>query len=967
MNLFDRSLLPGDVVKRMNVEGSQCGIVCNSRVNLAFRIIGTKQVITGASSMEVIESVDLHEDILFYYRNWIGIIEDVKCLVTLSIPGGTFVKMLDSELLDFKDITSERSRNSQFDDMGPYVGQQLVAPVHLLPKFFFKKKPRDAWFQERIIMTVVQISVESVQAHWLCCIASGQDKVSDEGTGFILDAKPPRSIIDGLDLQDIVQLDYFKQGSIEMGDRGIYRVKDVSSIMTYSEWCRDKADSLRNHKLGLDSIKPSSACGDDDDFVDVTSDDSRSNLSFEIRYRKKLSVSIRRIRSKYLKPAKNCCFSRKPIPIVVGSKVPVEVVATNTIVNILWQDGSVERECPSTDFFPIHHLDGHEYFPGDFVVESKREFNHDLYGVVQHVDHDERTAQIKWFKVHGNQKPEFVSEQEVSVYDLEDHPDFNFRPGSCVARLSSVVTDSLSPAARAGQVVSLKTSGVIECVWADGSRCDVDPQDLYLLGDYDDDDLWADDDDDNSDESEHDFSPRSREPKTPPSTLSGAPSTPKVTGNNRELVDRLRKSVDGLEDWFNQFSTLNNQNGHHVVRKLTLLLENMEAVDAQMNTSLTNLKEVQTLIESVRLPDNISGRSAHINRKLNKLIKSILKKGTRSPLEGEESEEMVCEGVASEVNASPISTKTRPSLEILQKLKAQLFSACPCSDNGIEGNDVDAIAVSEEASASNPSFQHVDHVPDTHKFKLSILQVANPRPFFTRVKKEIHLLQTSLPKDILVKGFEDRMDLFSVLIKGPTGTPYEDGLFLFDVQLPAGYPNVPPLVHYITFCRDRLNPNLYESGKVCVSLLGTWSGKGSEVWSPVESTLLQLFISIQGLILVPEPYFNEAGYTRQKGTSSGDENSRLYNEMAVVKVVESMTRMISSPPEPFRDEIVCHVTSTSGPFISRLELWIKASKSPEAMAELKPLDFPLLPASKGFCLSLVSALRAFRSALTALK
>lgn len=160
---------------------------------------------------------------------------------------------------------------------------------------------------------------------------------------------------------------------------------------------------------------------------------------------------------------------------------------------------------------------------------------------------------------------------------------------------------------------------------------------------------------------------------------------------------------------------------------------------------------------------------------------------------------------------------------------------------------------------------------------------------------------------------------------------------------------------------------MYESGKVCVSLLGTWSGKGSEVWSPVESTLLQLFISIQGLILVPEPYFNEAGYTRQKGTSSGDENSRLYNEMAVVKVVESMTRMISSPPEPFRDEIVCHVTSTSGPFISRLELWIKASKSPEAMAELKPLDFPLLPASKGFCLSLVSALRAFRSALTALK
>ena len=325
-----------------------------------------------------------------------------------------------------------------------------------------------------------------------------------------------------------------------------------------------------------------------------------------------------------------------------------------------------------------------------------------------------------------------------------------------------------------------------------------------------------------------------------------------------------------------------------VVRKLTLLLGALEAIDSQMSTSLTSLKDLQTLIESVRLPESISGRTAHINRKLSKLIKSILKtkSGMDSP-EAEETEQMVCEGAASEVDSSPISTKTRHSLEILQKLKTQLFAVCP----EIEPEE----RVVENASDSNVSFQHVDHVPDTHKFKLSIFQTSNPRLFITRVRREIDLLQSSLPKDIIVKGFEDRMDLFSVLIKGPSGTPYEDGLFLFDVQLPAGYPNVPPLVNYIPFCRDRLNPNLYECGKVCVSLLGTWSGKGSEVWSPAESTLLQLFISIQGLILVPEPYFNEAGFTRQKGTTTGDENSRLYNEMAVVKVVESMTRMASFP------------------------------------------------------------------------
>ena len=41
-----------------------------------------------------------------------------------------------------------------------------------------------------------------------------------------------------------------------------------------------------------------------------------------------------------------------------------------------------------------------------------------------------------------------------------------------------------------------------------------------------------------------------------------------------------------------------------------------------------------------------------------------------------------------------------------------------------------------------------------------------------------------------------------------------------------------------------------------------------------------------GLILVSEPYFNEAGYEKQRGTQQGQENSRMYNEMAVLKLVQ---------------------------------------------------------------------------------
>lgn len=51
---------------------------------------------------------------------------------------------------------------------------------------------------------------------------------------------------------------------------------------------------------------------------------------------------------------------------------------------------------------------------------------------------------------------------------------------------------------------------------------------------------------------------------------------------------------------------------------------------------------------------------------------------------------------------------------------------------------------------------------------------------------------------------------------------------------------------------------------MCVSLLGTWSGRGVEVWGK-DSSLLQVIVSLQGLILNSEPYFNEAGYEKQKG------------------------------------------------------------------------------------------------------
>merc|ERR1712006_11782 len=127
-----------------------------------------------------------------------------------------------------------------------------------------------------------------------------------------------------------------------------------------------------------------------------------------------------------------------------------------------------------------------------------------------------------------------------------------------------------------------------------------------------------------------------------------------------------------------------------------------------------------------------------------------------------------------------------------------------------------------------------------------------------------------------------------ILITGPSNTPYDSGCFVFDIYFPANYPKVPPKVNLDTTGAGtvRFNPNLYNCGKVCLSLLGTWSGTESEKWNPKTSTFLQVLIAIQAQILIDEPYFNEPGYERSIGTERGIETSRAYNENIKLRTVQ---------------------------------------------------------------------------------
>jgi hypothetical protein len=135
----------------------------------------------------------------------------------------------------------------------------------------------------------------------------------------------------------------------------------------------------------------------------------------------------------------------------------------------------------------------------------------------------------------------------------------------------------------------------------------------------------------------------------------------------------------------------------------------------------------------------------------------------------------------------------------------------------------------------------------------------------------------------------------------------------------------------------RFNPNLYDNGKVCLSLLGTWNGERGETWIPHQSTMLQVLISIQSLILVAEPFFNEPGYEKSIGTPQGIDSSRNYNETVRLNTMRlAILNMIVTPTPFFETAIKRHFQCKKDTIIECCRKWTDAS-SPNNKAKFVEL------------------------------
>ncbi|KAF5189351.1 Ubiquitin-conjugating enzyme [Thalictrum thalictroides] len=220
------------------------------------------------------------------------------------------------------------------------------------------------------------------------------------------------------------------------------------------------------------------------------------------------------------------------------------------------------------------------------------------------------------------------------------------------------------------------------------------------------------------------------------------------------------------------------------------------------------------------------------------------------------------------------------------------------------------------------------------------------------IMKEWKILEQNLPESIFVRVYEERIDLLRAAIVGPPFTPYYNGLFFFDFCFPKDYPARPPTVYYHSFGL-RLNPNLYSNGYVCLSLLNTWNGQKVEKWNKSQSTVLQVLLSLQALVLNEKPCFNEPGIRSMAGKSSWEKRSLAYNEETWVKSCKTMIFLLHTPRKHFEEFIIEHFREQAQTILLACKAYMSGYAKVGDIVQDETSSSPAYKASKQFNTSML--------------
>ena len=131
---------------------------------------------------------------------------------------------------------------------------------------------------------------------------------------------------------------------------------------------------------------------------------------------------------------------------------------------------------------------------------------------------------------------------------------------------------------------------------------------------------------------------------------------------------------------------------------------------------------------------------------------------------------------------------------------------------------------------------------------------------------------------IYINFNEDNLLEADAMIVGPKDTYYEGGFLFFKIKFPKNYPFSAPELKYIPNNKVRIHPNIYANGKVCLSILGTWSGPK---WTSVMD-ITTVLLTLQSL-LDNQPFHHEPGQDK-----SPEHIKSAYNQIIKYNTISSL-------------------------------------------------------------------------------
>ena len=133
-----------------------------------------------------------------------------------------------------------------------------------------------------------------------------------------------------------------------------------------------------------------------------------------------------------------------------------------------------------------------------------------------------------------------------------------------------------------------------------------------------------------------------------------------------------------------------------------------------------------------------------------------------------------------------------------------------------------------------------------------------------RIMKDVEEFMKDPIDGVSIYQMDDDIKHIFVVIAGPKDSVYQDGLYFFEFNFPDDYPHNPPKCKFLNWQNGivRIHPNMYVDGKLCLSILGTWSGPS---WTSVMS-LTTIILALQS-ILDDNPLKNEPGYEKNSGSN----------------------------------------------------------------------------------------------------